>query len=58
MRKDGFGKNKKTKEDKNCPAEESTHYSEAEDMVVYGIVESGLTIPEETGGGLSYSFMG
>ena len=42
QRKDGFGKDKKSEHDPNFPAEESTHYSDALDMIVYGMLESGL----------------
>jgi hypothetical protein len=43
QRKDGFGKDKKSEQDENFPAEESTHYSDAEDMMVYGMLESKLS---------------
>jgi hypothetical protein len=39
QRKDGFGKDKKTEHDPNFPAEESTHYSDALDMMVFGMLE-------------------
>lgn len=42
QRRDGFGKSKKTEHDEKFPAEESTHYSDALDMVVYGMLESGM----------------
>ncbi|HYC28224.1 MAG TPA: hypothetical protein VEB42_05395 [Chitinophagaceae bacterium] len=42
QRKDGFGKDKKSESDPAFPAEESTHYSEAGDTLVTGILESGL----------------
>lgn len=42
QRKDGFGKNKKTEKDPKFPAEESTHYTDANDTLVFGILESGL----------------
>lgn len=52
QRKDGFGKSKKTEHDPNFPAEESTHYSDAEDTWVFGVLESGLfTGNEDKGGG-------
>lgn len=52
QRKDGFGKSKKTEHDPNFPAEESTHYSDAEDTWVFGVLESGLfTGTEDKGGG-------
>ncbi|MFC4261926.1 hypothetical protein ACFOWM_03485 [Ferruginibacter yonginensis] len=47
-KKDGFGKNKKSEHDPNFPAEESTHYSDAGDMLVYGILESGLSYGERS----------
>jgi hypothetical protein len=40
QRKDGYGKNKKSEADPNFPADESTHYSEALDTLIYGILES------------------
>ncbi len=40
--KDGFEKNKDTEKDPNYPADESTHYSDALDMLVYGMLESKL----------------
>ncbi len=42
QRKDGFGKDKKSEHDPKFPAEESTHHSDALDMMVYGMLESGL----------------
>ena len=42
QRKKGFGKDKKSEHDPNFPAEESTHYSDALDMMLYGMLESGL----------------
>jgi hypothetical protein len=47
-RKDGFGKNKKSEHDPNFPADESTHYGDAGDMLVFGILESGLAFGNET----------
>ncbi len=47
-KRQGFGKNKTTEQDKNFPAEESTHFSEAADMLVWGILESGLSIQGES----------
>lgn len=38
-RKDGFGKSKKTEHDPKFPAEDSTHYSDAGDQLVYGMLE-------------------
>lgn len=51
---DGFGKSKKSEHDKNVPADESTHYSDAVDMMVFGMLESGLSYGIESsrsGGG-------
>jgi len=42
QRSDGFGKEKKSERDPKFPAEESTHYSDAADQLLYGILESGL----------------
>ncbi|MEP7111196.1 MAG: hypothetical protein ABI760_24585 [Ferruginibacter sp.] len=42
QRKDGFGKDKKSEHDPNFPAEESTHYSDALDMIIWGMLESNL----------------
>jgi hypothetical protein len=42
QRKDGFGKSKKTEKDPKFPAEESTHYTDANDTWVFGVLESGL----------------
>ncbi|MBC7689370.1 MAG: hypothetical protein H7211_14460 [Aquabacterium sp.] len=42
QRKKGFGKDKKSEHDPNFPPEESTHYSDALDMMLYGMLESGL----------------
>ena len=39
QRKEGFGKNKKSEHDPNFPADESTHYSDALDMMIYGMLE-------------------
>lgn len=44
QRKDGFGKDKRTEKDPKFPAEESTHYSEALDVLLQGLLESNLTI--------------
>lgn len=46
-RKEGFGKNKKSEHDENFPAEESTHYGDAGDMLVTGILESGMSYGNE-----------
>lgn len=48
QKKDGFGKDKKTEKDPKFPAEESTHYSDALDTLVVGVLESGLDY--KTGG--------
>ncbi len=42
QRKNGFGKDKKSEGDPNFPAEESTHYSDALDTLVFGVLESKL----------------
>ena len=47
QRKDGFGKDKRSEGDPNFPAEESTHYSDAEDTWVFGVLESGLNFDED-----------
>jgi hypothetical protein len=49
----GFGKNKKPEQDPNFPADEATHSTEAEDIVVWGLLHSGLKYsdtPSSTGG--------
>ena len=51
QRKEGFGKDKKSEHDPNFPAEESTHYSDACDTWVFGILESGMTFGNENKGG-------
>lgn len=38
----GYGKNKKPEHDPNVPADEATHHSEALDLLVWGVLESGL----------------
>lgn len=48
QRKDGFGKNKKSEQDPKFPAEESTHYSEALDVLVQGALESGAPVYDDT----------
>lgn len=50
QRKDGFGKNKKPELDPKFPANEAPHYSEACDMWVYGILESGVQYSYSTEG--------
>jgi hypothetical protein len=47
-RENGFGKDKRTERDENFPAQHSTHYSEAGDTPVYGILESKLSFGVET----------
>jgi hypothetical protein len=42
-RDNGFGKDKSTEKDPKFPAQESTHYSEAGDVLVGGILESRLS---------------
>lgn len=42
QRKDGFGKDKRPEKDSKVPAEEATHYSDALDMLVFGLLESRL----------------
>ena len=51
QRLDGFGKNKKSERDPNFPAEESTHYTDAEDTWVFGVLESGLVFGNDSKGG-------
>jgi hypothetical protein len=41
-KKDGYGKNKKSEHDGKTPAEEATHYSEALDIITYGMLETKL----------------
>jgi hypothetical protein len=56
-KKNGFGKSKKTELDKNFPQEEATHYSEALDMLVCGLLESGLEVLDlidDSGMGIDY----
>jgi hypothetical protein len=48
LKKEGFGKDKKSEKDPNFPAEESTHYSDSLDTMVYGILESDLGYTSET----------
>lgn len=45
--KRGFGKDKKPELDPKFPQEEATHYSEAIDMLLCGILETNLTITED-----------
>ena len=37
-----YGKDKKTERDKSFPARESTHYSDAFDTLVYGMIVLGI----------------
>jgi hypothetical protein len=54
--KDGFAKNKKPEQDPKFPADEATHHTEALDIVVWGLLESGLkysnTLSTGNGGGI------
>ena len=56
QRKDGFGKDKKSEKDPNFPADESTHYSDALDNMVYGILESKISYRSgsKAGGGIIF----
>lgn len=56
LRKDGYGKNKKPEQDAKFPAEEATHYSEALDVLVYGILESKLSYVTEQQAGSPVMF--
>ena len=49
-RKDGFGKDKSTERDPKFPQDQAPHYSEAEDMLVYGVLESGIDYQSMTQG--------
>lgn len=51
QRKSGFGKSKKSEHDPKFPAEESTHYSDAEDTLVFGILETNLHLSNQGAGG-------
>lgn len=51
QRKNGFGKDKKSEHDENFPAEESTHYTDALDTWVFGVLESKLPYGIESKGG-------
>jgi hypothetical protein len=42
-RKEGFGKNKKSEHDENFPAQDSTHYGDAGDMLIFGMLQSNLS---------------
>ena len=51
MGKDGFQKNKASEKDPKFPAQESTHYSDTLDMLVWGLLESKLQyVAMQTGG--------
>lgn len=57
FKRNGYGKDKKSELNPSFPAEEATHYSEAEDMLIYGILESGLDyniIEQLTGNSISF----
>lgn len=56
--KRGFGKDKKPELDAKFPAEEATHYSEALDMLICGILESGMSYEDEYGGGVGFQMIG
>lgn len=45
--KRGFGKDKKPELDPKFPSEEATHFSEADDMLTWGLLESGLPFIQE-----------
>lgn len=47
QRENGFGKDKKSERDPKFPAEESTHYGEALDVLCQGILDSGLKVSNE-----------
>ena len=51
QKKDGYGKDKRSEADPLFPADESTHYTDAVDTPVYGILESGLAFSNSSGGG-------
>lgn len=51
QRKNGFGKDKKSEHDEKFPAEESTHYTDALDTWVFGVLESKLPYGVESKGG-------
>lgn len=51
MGKDGFQKNKTSEKDPKFPAQESTHYSDTLDMLVWGLLESKVQyVAMQTGG--------
>jgi hypothetical protein len=50
QKKDGFGKDKKSEQDANFPADESTHYSDAMDTLAFGLLESELSYTHEEAG--------
>ncbi len=50
LKKDGFGKDKKSEGDKNFPAEEAPHFSDSADNLIYGMLESGLSYTNESSG--------
>ncbi|HRN79977.1 MAG TPA: hypothetical protein PKY29_04460 [Ferruginibacter sp.] len=56
QRKDGYGKNKKPEQDKNFPADEAPHYSDALDQAIWGMLE--LKLPYGKNEKLRDSIMG
>ncbi len=50
QRKGGFGKNKKPEQDPNTNALDATHFSDAGDMLVYGMLESKMPYGIESKG--------
>lgn len=49
--KDGYGKNKKPEHDPKFPAEEATHFSEGLDVLLFGLLESGINYKVESKSG-------
>ena len=49
-RKDGYGKDKRPERDPTFPQEQAPHFSEAEDMLAYGILETGIDYQSSTEG--------
>lgn len=56
--KNGFGKDKSSELKENFPAEESTHYAEGLDMMIWGILESNLSFIEVGTGSGTLAFFG
>jgi hypothetical protein len=50
QKKNGFGKNKKSEHDPKFPAQESTHYSDALDQMIWGMLETKLSYKVEKKG--------